>query len=113
MTERALPFWRLAAERALSRAANFEAVNHCENALRLVSRLADDEVRARESLSVHLLFGRALENVGRMPEAMIHLRAASNEARAQGDVIAFAKAALFTTTPGFSRTNRLATPSRC
>jgi ATP/maltotriose-dependent transcriptional regulator MalT len=29
-----------------------------------------------------------------MPEAMVHLRAASNEARAQGDVDAFAKAAL-------------------
>ena len=94
LAERALPFWKLAAERALARSANFEAVDHCENALRLVTRLPDGEARARESLPVHLLMGRALANAGRMPEAMIHSRAASNEARAQGDVVAFAEAAL-------------------
>jgi tetratricopeptide (TPR) repeat protein len=94
LPERALPFWRLAAERALARSANFEAVDHCENALRLVTRLPDGEARARESLPVRLLFGRALESAGRMPEAMIHSREASDEARAQGNVIAFAEAAL-------------------
>lgn len=92
--ERALPFWKLAAERALARSANFEAVDHCENALRSVTRLSDGEARARESLPVRLLFGRALENAGRLPEAMIHSRAACNEARAQGNVAAFAEAAL-------------------
>jgi class 3 adenylate cyclase/tetratricopeptide (TPR) repeat protein/ABC-type transport system involved in cytochrome c biogenesis ATPase subunit len=94
LPDRAIPFWKLAAERALARSANFEAVDHCQNALRLLTRLSDEEARAKESLRVHLLLGRALENAGRMPEAMVHLRAASNEARAQRDVDAFAEAAL-------------------
>jgi class 3 adenylate cyclase/tetratricopeptide (TPR) repeat protein len=94
LPERALSFWKLAAERALARSANFEAVNHCENALRLVTRLSDGEARARESLPVRLLLGSALERAGRMPEAMVHSLAASNEARAQGNAAAFAEAAL-------------------
>jgi class 3 adenylate cyclase len=92
--QRALPFWKIAAERALARSANFEAIDHCENALRLITRLPDGEARARESLPVHLLIGCALANAGGMAEVMIHSRAASNEARAQGDVVAFAEAAL-------------------
>lgn len=94
LPERALPFWKLAAERALARSANFEAVDLCENALHLVSRLPDGEARARESLPVRLLFARALENAGRMPDAMNQSRAACDEARAQGHVVAFAEAAL-------------------
>jgi class 3 adenylate cyclase/tetratricopeptide (TPR) repeat protein len=94
LPQRAVGFWKLAAERALARSANFEAVDHCENALRLVTRLSDGEARARESLPVHLLLGRALENAGRLPEAMVHLRAACDEARAQGEIVAFAEAAL-------------------
>jgi len=94
LPERALSFWKLAAKRALARSANFEAVNHCENALRLVTHLADDKARARESLPVRLLLGRALESAGRMSEAMRHSLAATDEARAQGNGAAFAEAAL-------------------
>lgn len=94
LPERALSFWKLAAQRALARSANFEAVKHCENALRLVSRVSDGQVRARESVQVRLLLGRALESAGRMSEAMRHSLAALEEARAQGDAGAFAEAAL-------------------
>jgi predicted ATPase len=94
LPERAVPFWKLAAERALARSANFEAVDHCQNALRLVKRLSDKGARGKESLWVYLLLGRALERSGRLPEAMLHLRAAADEGRAQGDTTAFVEAAL-------------------
>jgi len=94
MPARALPFWKHAAERALGRSANFEALDHCENALSLVEQLPDEETRAGERLAMHLLLGRTLESAGRMPEAMVHLRTAANEARAQGEVAAFAEAAV-------------------
>ena len=86
LPERAVPFWKLAAERALARSANFEAVDHCQYALRLVKRLSDKGARGKESLWVYLLLGRALERSGRLPEAMLHLRAAADEGRAQGDI---------------------------
>jgi class 3 adenylate cyclase/tetratricopeptide (TPR) repeat protein len=94
LPERALPLWEFAAERALARSANFEAVEHCGNALGLIEKLHDSELRSRESLRAQLLLGRALGNVGRMRESMHHLRLAADLARDQGEVSAFVTAAL-------------------
>lgn len=93
LPERALPLWEVAAERALARSANFEAVEHCGNVLRLVEKLRDGELRASASLRGTLLLGRALANVGRMREAMRHLQIAADLAREQGEAAAFVAAA--------------------
>lgn len=94
LPEHALPLWELAAERALARSANFEAVEHCGNALALVEKLHDSNLRSGEQLKTQLLLGRALGNVGRMRDSMHHLGLAADLAREQGEVNAFVSAAL-------------------
>lgn len=90
----ALPLWTRAAERALKRSANYEAISHCERVLAAASELPDTAAKDCETLKAHLLFGRALEASGRLTEALDHLRRAAGMARERGDVAAFVEAAL-------------------
>jgi class 3 adenylate cyclase/tetratricopeptide (TPR) repeat protein len=90
----ALPFWTRAAERALKRSANYEAVSHCERALATASELQEAEAKGPQTLAAELLLGRALEAAGRLSDALAHLRAGAAMARECGDVPAFVQAAL-------------------
>src|SRR3546814_2145580 len=94
LPEEALPFWTRAAERALKRSANYEAVSHCERALATASELQDAEAKRPQMLAAELLLGRALEAAGRLSDALAHLRAGAAMARKCGDVAAFVQAAL-------------------
>jgi class 3 adenylate cyclase/tetratricopeptide (TPR) repeat protein len=92
--ETALPFWERAAVRALARSANFEAVNHCERALAIASQLRNKEARARAMLAATLTLGCALQNAGRLQEAMTNSRAAAEMARRLGDTTRFVQAVM-------------------
>jgi class 3 adenylate cyclase/tetratricopeptide (TPR) repeat protein len=92
--EQALPLWTRAAERALKRSANYEAVSHCERVLAAASEVEEAEAKERQTLKAHLLFGRALEASGRLFDALTHLRTAAEMARERGDVAAFVEAAM-------------------
>jgi class 3 adenylate cyclase/tetratricopeptide (TPR) repeat protein len=94
LAEQALPLWTRAAERALKKSANYEAVNHCDRLVATASKLQDPEAKERETLTAELLLGRALEAAGRLSEALVHLRGAAEMARQRGDVAAFVEAAL-------------------
>jgi len=94
LAEQALPLWTRAAERALKRSANYEAVSHCERVLAMASELQDTEAKERQTLTALLLLGRALEAAGRLSDALVHLRAAAEMARERADVAAFVEAAL-------------------
>lgn len=94
LPEEALPLWTRAAERALKRSANYEAVSHCERALATALELQDAEAKGPQMLAAELLLGRALESAGRLSDALAHLRAGAAMARERGDVAAFVQAAL-------------------
>jgi class 3 adenylate cyclase/tetratricopeptide (TPR) repeat protein len=94
LPEEALPFWTRAAERALKRSANYEAVSHAELALATASELKDAEAKELQTLAAELLIGRALEAAGRLSDALTHLRTAAAMARERGDVAALVQAAL-------------------
>ncbi|OYD83612.1 adenylate/guanylate cyclase domain-containing protein [Azospirillum brasilense] len=92
--EAALPFWKRAAERALARSANFEAVDHCERALAIASGLRDEAFRAREMLGATLTLGCALQQAGRLQAAIPHSRSAAEMARRLRDSASFVRAAM-------------------
>ena len=94
LPEQALPLWTRAAERALKRSANYEAVSHCERVLATASELQDSDAKGCQALGARLLLGRALEAAGRLSDALTHLRAAAQMARERGDVAAFVEAAM-------------------
>lgn len=94
LPELSLPFWMRAARRALSRAANYEAVIQCEQALAIASKLEDLEARERETLAAQLLLGAALANAGRLPDSLGPLQAAIEIADRRGDNDAFIEAVL-------------------
>ncbi len=60
MAERAVRHWRRAAERAVGRAANPEAVGHCEQAEVQLATLPPSPERARAELEVQLVRGAAV-----------------------------------------------------
>ncbi len=92
--ERALPHWRHAAERALARSANFEAVGHAEQALALAEHAADPSRRRQESLAARLLLVAALETAGRLQDALTLARETVGLARSGGDRHAYVQAVL-------------------
>ena len=59
LTGRAVPYWHAAADRALSRHANQEAVNHASRGLALLASLAETPASAKQELALSLVLGAA------------------------------------------------------
>jgi class 3 adenylate cyclase/predicted ATPase len=59
LTERAVPYWHAAADRALSRHANQEATNHASRGLELLAALDETPARAKQELALALVLGAA------------------------------------------------------
>ena len=76
LTEQAIPYWRVAAQRALQRYANHEAVSHASRGLELLATLPDTPGRAKLELSLQLILAPSLSFM-RGPQAVedIHARA--------------------------------------
>ncbi len=60
LPERAIPYWQKAAEVAIRRSANVEAVGHLKKALELLARLPDNPETSRKELDVQIALGPAL-----------------------------------------------------
>jgi predicted ATPase len=60
LAERAIPYWRRAGELAAGRSANVEAIAHLGKALELVGRLPDAPERAAEEFALHMAIGGPL-----------------------------------------------------
>jgi len=58
--EQAVAYWQRAAERAVQRSANLEAINHIESSLDVIRRLPDNDERTTLELSLLLILGPAL-----------------------------------------------------
>ena len=76
LTEQAIPYWQVAAQRALQRYANHEAVSHASRGLELLATLPDTPERAKLELSLQLILAPSLSFM-RGPQAVedIHARA--------------------------------------
>ncbi|OBF38122.1 hypothetical protein A5724_10320 [Mycobacterium sp. ACS1612] len=76
LTERAIPYWHVAAQRALQRYANHEAASHAGRGLELLAALPDTPQRAKLELSLQLVLAPSLSFI-RGPQAVedIHARA--------------------------------------
>ena len=64
--ELALPYWMKAGERALGRSANYEAVDHFQNALAIAEHLPEGPARQKEVLEATLKLSEALREAGRV-----------------------------------------------
>jgi class 3 adenylate cyclase/tetratricopeptide (TPR) repeat protein len=90
----AIRYWTKAAERALARSANFEAVEHAKAAISLAGQLEDAGDVIAAKIATGVLLGRALESAGELHAACKVLKTAVDLAREQGDSDCFADAAL-------------------
>ena len=84
----ALPYWVKAGERALGRSANYEAVDHFENAL-TIARLSEGPDRKKQVLQATLNLSEALRAAGRLSDAVVKYRLTAQLAREAGDTQAF------------------------
>ncbi len=91
--ELAFPYWMKAGERALGRSANYEAVDHFQNALAMAEELPG-QARQREVLGASLKLGEALGAAGRISDAVTKYRLTAQLAREAGDTEAFIRSAL-------------------
>jgi class 3 adenylate cyclase/tetratricopeptide (TPR) repeat protein len=89
----AFPYWVKAGERALARSANYEAVDHFQNALAMAEDLPG-QAWQKEVLEATLKLGEALGAAGRISEAVAKYRLTSQVAREVGDTGAFIRSAL-------------------
>ena len=92
--ELAYPYWMKAGERALGRSANYEAVDHFQNALAIAEHLTEAAVRQREVLEATLKLGEALAAAGRVSDAVAKFRLAAQISREAGNTEAFIRSAL-------------------
>jgi tetratricopeptide (TPR) repeat protein len=92
--ELAFPYWMKAGERALGRSANYEAVDHFQNALVIAEHPPEGEVRQKEVLEVTLKLGEALGAAGRISDSAAKYRLTAQLAREAGDTKAFVRSAL-------------------
>lgn len=60
LLDRAIPYWQKAAEIAVRRSANVEAVRHLEKALALLARLPENPENTRKQLDLQIALGPAL-----------------------------------------------------
>jgi class 3 adenylate cyclase/tetratricopeptide (TPR) repeat protein len=91
--ELAFPYWMKAGERALGRSANYEAVDHFQNALAMAEDLPG-RARQKEVLEASLKLGEALGAAGRISDAVAKYRLTAQLAREAGDTEAFIRSAL-------------------
>ena len=90
----AYPFWKRAAERALGRSANLEAVSHAQNALKGVHRLDNPKASQAEIIDATFLHATALSLAGRLAAAMLGFQEAAGLAHEAGLGTVMAEAAL-------------------
>ena len=90
----ALPYWTSAGKRALSRSANYEAVEHFTDALNAAQELPEGPERSRVVLSTRLLLAEALKESGRLVAAATNFHLAADQARRAGDSDDLVSAAL-------------------
>jgi class 3 adenylate cyclase/tetratricopeptide (TPR) repeat protein len=57
--EKAAPYWLKAAQRAIGRSANVEALRHLKNAIAVLDRIPETDGRALFEFNLHLAFGQA------------------------------------------------------
>jgi class 3 adenylate cyclase/tetratricopeptide (TPR) repeat protein/ABC-type transport system involved in cytochrome c biogenesis ATPase subunit len=91
--ELALPYWMKAGQRALRRSANYEAVDHFQNALAMAEDLSG-QARQKEVLEASLKLGEALAAAGRVSDSVAKYRLTAQLAREAGDTKAFIRSAL-------------------
>jgi predicted ATPase len=82
LTEPAIDYWQKAGEHALRRSANFEAINHLNKGLELLSTLLETRKRDEQELRLQLTFGPALMAV--KGQAAPDVRQAFDRARVLG-----------------------------
>ena len=58
-TERAVPYWRGAGERARAQSANLEAIAYLEKGIAMLRKIADNETHARQELALQVSLGHA------------------------------------------------------
>jgi class 3 adenylate cyclase/tetratricopeptide (TPR) repeat protein/ABC-type lipoprotein export system ATPase subunit len=92
--ELAFPYWVNAGERALGRSANYEAVDHFQNALAIAEHLPEGPGRQKEVLEVTLKLGEALFAAGRVSNSVAKFKLTAQLAREAGDTKAFIRSAL-------------------
>ncbi|NKK03212.1 AAA family ATPase [Rhizobium leguminosarum bv. viciae] len=107
-TELAFPFWMRAGERALARSANYEAVDHFQNALAIAERIPKGPVRRTNLLAAILRLGDALFAAGRMTDSLAQYRLAAQLAREGADTQAFVRAVIGLDGSKFLSSNSLA-----
>lgn len=90
--ELALPYWMKAGERALARSANYEAVDHFQNALTIVEQAPEAPNRQKDLLAAVLKLGDALYAAGRMTDSVVKYRLAAPLARKAADTLGFVRA---------------------
>jgi class 3 adenylate cyclase/tetratricopeptide (TPR) repeat protein len=92
--ELAFPYWMKAGERALGRSANYEAVDHFQNAVVIAEHLPEGPARQKEVLETTLKLGEALSAAGRLSDSVAKYKLAVQLAREAGDTKAFIRSAL-------------------
>ncbi len=92
--ELAFPYWMKAGERALGRSANYEAVDHFQNALSIVEHLPEGPSQQQKVLEATIKLGEALGAAGRLSDSVATYKLATELAREAGDTKAFIRSAL-------------------
>ncbi|OWW04040.1 guanylate cyclase [Rhizobium sp. R72] len=106
--ELALPYWMKAGERALARSANYEAVDHFQNALTIAEQALQSPNRQTDLLAAILKLGDALYAAGRMTDSLAKYRLAVPLARKAADTQGFVRAVIGLDGSQFLSSNSLA-----
>ncbi|CCM76449.1 adenylate/guanylate cyclase domain-containing protein [Rhizobium mesoamericanum] len=106
--ELALPYWMKAGERALARSANYEAVDHFQNALSIAEHLPKEPGQQMDVLEAVLKLGDALYAAGRMTDSLAKYRLAAPLARKAADTQGFVRAVIGLDSSQFLSSNSLA-----
>ncbi|WP_028749519.1 adenylate/guanylate cyclase domain-containing protein [Rhizobium mesoamericanum] len=104
----ALPYWMKAGERALARSANYEAVDHFQNALSIAEQLPKEPGQQMDVLEAVLKLGDALYAAGRMTDSLAKYRLAAPLARKAADTQGFVRAVIGLDSSQFLSSNSLA-----
>jgi class 3 adenylate cyclase/predicted ATPase len=83
LTEQAIPYWQIAAQRALQRYANHEAASHASRGLELLAALPDTPQHAQLELSLQLVLAPAVSFI-RGPQAVEDIHAKALELARRG-----------------------------
>ena len=94
LPELALPFWRRAGDRATTRSANYEAIDHYEKVLAIAQKLSDLQVREHAVLEAKIALGRAQIAAGELRQASATFADSARAARAVNKTDALANSAI-------------------